>query len=155
LKTNGFFGSLNGSVSVLLGAGRSNIALAAYLSKCGGRVMICDRSLSEKEIVKIAEENKIGNCAPIKYGTLPKADLVFRTPVIRPDDGLISSFVSRGAYLTSETELFFENKEPLLFEIDSIISSLTEYRDALETGDRDKMRDILREGRVAKEEIDG
>ena len=53
------------------------------------------------------------------------------------------------------TELFFENKEPLLFEIDSIISSLTEYRDALETGDRDKMREILREGRVAKEEIDG
>ncbi len=53
------------------------------------------------------------------------------------------------------TELFFENKEPLLFEIDSIISSLTEYRDALETGDRDKMREILREGRIAKEEIDG
>jgi len=65
--------------------------------------------------------------------------------------------MTRVAWLneTMWTELFFENKEPLLFEIDSIISSLTEYRDALETGDRDKMRDILREGRVAKEEIDG
>ena len=65
--------------------------------------------------------------------------------------------MTRVAWLneTMWTELFFENKEPLLFEIDSIISSLTEYRDALETGDRDKMREILREGRVAKEEIDG
>lgn len=53
------------------------------------------------------------------------------------------------------TELFFENKEPLLYEIDNIIGSLTEYRDALESGDRDRMRDILREGRIAKEEIDG
>ncbi len=53
------------------------------------------------------------------------------------------------------TELFFENKDPLLFEINSIISSLTEYRDALESGNKDKMRTILREGRVAKEEIDG
>ncbi len=53
------------------------------------------------------------------------------------------------------TELFFENKDPLLFEIDSIIGALTEYRDALEGGDKDKMRAILREGRIAKEEIDG
>ncbi len=53
------------------------------------------------------------------------------------------------------TELFFENKEPLLYEIDSIIASLTEYRDALESGDKNKMREILREGRIAKEEIDG
>ena len=65
--------------------------------------------------------------------------------------------MTRVAWLneTMWTELFFENKEPLLYEINSIIGSLTEYRDALETGDRDKMREILREGRVAKEEIDG
>ena len=53
------------------------------------------------------------------------------------------------------TELFFENKEPLLYEIDSIIASLTEYSDALRNDDRDKMREILRDGRLAKEEIDG
>ena len=39
--------------------------------------------------------------------------------------------------------------------INSIISSLTEYRNALESNDRDKMKEILREGRIAKEEIDG
>lgn len=65
--------------------------------------------------------------------------------------------MTRVAWLneTMWTELFFENKEPLLYEIDSIISSLTEYRDALESNDRDKMKEILREGRIAKEEIDG
>ena len=52
------------------------------------------------------------------------------------------------------TELFFENKEPLLFEINSLINSLTEYRDALIVGDKDKMRNLLRDGRIAKEEID-
>ena len=52
------------------------------------------------------------------------------------------------------TELFFENKEPLLFEINSLINSLTEYRDALTSDDKDKMRNLLRDGRIAKEEID-
>ena len=52
------------------------------------------------------------------------------------------------------TELFFENKDPLLFEIDCIINSLTEYRNALVDNDKDKMRDLLRDGRIAKEQID-
>ena len=65
--------------------------------------------------------------------------------------------MTRVAWLNENmwTELFFENKEPLLFEIDGIINSLTEYKDALESGDREKMREILREGRIAKENIDG
>ena len=53
------------------------------------------------------------------------------------------------------TELFFENKEPLLFELDSIINSLSEYRDALADGDKEKMKNLLRDGRLAKEQIDG
>ena len=53
------------------------------------------------------------------------------------------------------TELFFENKEPLLYEIESIINSLSEYRDALQSGDRNTMKALLRDGRIAKEEIDG
>ena len=53
------------------------------------------------------------------------------------------------------TELFFENKDPLLFELDCIISSLTEYKTALERGDKEKMQALLRDGRLAKENIDG
>ncbi len=52
-------------------------------------------------------------------------------------------------------ELFIENREPLLFEIDGIISSLSEYRDAIAASDTERLTEILREGRLAKEEIDG
>ena len=65
--------------------------------------------------------------------------------------------MTRVAWLNENmwTELFLENKEPLLFELDSIIGSLTEYRDALERNDRECLRSLLRDGRVAKEKIDG
>ena len=64
--------------------------------------------------------------------------------------------MTRVAWLNEKmwTELFFENKEPLLFEINSLINSLTEYRDALTSDDKEKMRNLLRDGRIAKEEID-
>ncbi len=53
------------------------------------------------------------------------------------------------------TELFLENKEPLLFEIDHIIHALSEYRDAIASDDADTLRNLLRDGRVAKEKVDG
>ena len=53
------------------------------------------------------------------------------------------------------SELFLENKEPLLFEIDSIINSLSEYRDAIAADDSEKLTSLLRDGRIAKEKVDG
>jgi prephenate dehydrogenase len=53
------------------------------------------------------------------------------------------------------SELFLENKQPLLFEIDSIIASLTEYRDAIAENDKEKLTALLRDGRIAKEKVDG
>lgn len=53
------------------------------------------------------------------------------------------------------SELFLENKEPLLFEIDYIIKSLTEYRDAIARDDKDTLTELLRDGRIAKEKVDG
>ena len=53
------------------------------------------------------------------------------------------------------TELFLENKTPLLTELDTIIQSLSEYRNALAADDADTLRTLLRDGRIAKEEIDG
>ena len=43
----------------------------------------------------------------------------------------------------------------MLFELDTIISSLEEYRYAIENDDFDRLRDILREGRILKEKVDG
>lgn len=53
------------------------------------------------------------------------------------------------------SELFLENKEPLLFEIDSIINSLSEYRDAIAADDAERLTSLLRDGRIAKEKVDG
>ncbi|MDE6747377.1 MAG: prephenate dehydrogenase/arogenate dehydrogenase family protein, partial [Oscillospiraceae bacterium] len=50
------------------------------------------------------------------------------------------------------TPLFMLNKEPLCFEIDYIIDRLTEYRDAMQNGDSDRLRQLLKEGRILKEE---
>jgi len=53
------------------------------------------------------------------------------------------------------SELFLENKEPLLFEIDSIIASLSEYREAIANDDAETLTALLRDGRLAKERVDG
>ena len=65
--------------------------------------------------------------------------------------------MTRVAWLNEQmwTELFLENKDPLLCELDQIISSLREYRAALAEEDRDTLCRLLRDGRIAKEEIDG
>ena len=53
------------------------------------------------------------------------------------------------------TELFLENKENLLKELDIFIDNLNMYKDALEREDKDELRELLAEGRRIKEEIDG
>ena len=52
------------------------------------------------------------------------------------------------------TELFLENKEHLLNELDLLINSLHEYRDAIAADDADTLRALLRDGRIAKEEAE-
>lgn len=52
------------------------------------------------------------------------------------------------------SELFLENADNLVFEINSIISSLGEYRDAIVRNDRETLRELLRDGREKKEAID-
>ena len=65
--------------------------------------------------------------------------------------------MTRVAWLNENmwTELFLENKEPLLFELEYIISSLNEYKTAIENNDADTLKALLRDGRIAKELVDG
>lgn len=55
---------------------------------------------------------------------------------------------------TMWTELFLDNADALGRELNWLIGALTEYRDALEAGDADRLKALLREGRERKEEID-
>ena len=53
------------------------------------------------------------------------------------------------------TELFLDNKKPLLGEIDRIINSLQQYREAIANDDAQTLCNLLREGRIAKEQSEG
>ncbi len=55
---------------------------------------------------------------------------------------------------TMWTELFLDNAEHLGFELDCLIRSLQEYRDAIAAGDAQTLCRLLREGRERKEAID-
>ena len=65
--------------------------------------------------------------------------------------------LTRVARLNEEmwSELFVENKEHLVSELNTLIASLTEYRDAIRDGNTDVTRSLLKDGREAKESIDG
>lgn len=52
------------------------------------------------------------------------------------------------------TELFMENRENLLREIDTLTNALSTYREALQNQDAETLRALLREGSERKERID-
>lgn len=52
-------------------------------------------------------------------------------------------------------ELFLENRENVLFELDTYIESLTRYRNAIAEQNEEMLIDLLQEGKKRKEEVDG
>ena len=52
-------------------------------------------------------------------------------------------------------ELFLENKDFLLTELNVLINNLSAYREAMETDDKERLTSLLDEGRKRKEEVDG
>ena len=65
--------------------------------------------------------------------------------------------LTRVAWLNPEmwSELFLSNKENVLFELDTYISSLQKYKEAILADDADILIALLDEGRRRKEEVDG
>ena len=65
--------------------------------------------------------------------------------------------LTRVAWLNPQmwAELFMENKDNVLFELDSYIESLSAYRDAIAADDMDTLVKLLDEGKKRKEEVDG
>lgn len=53
------------------------------------------------------------------------------------------------------TELFFENADNLIAEIDGIIANLQQYSDALKNQDEETLYTLLKAGSDRKEQIDG
>jgi prephenate dehydrogenase len=65
--------------------------------------------------------------------------------------------LTRVAWLNPQMwgELFMENKDCLLKELDIFITSLQQYKAAMETNDLPELVRLLDEGRRIKEEVDG
>ena len=65
--------------------------------------------------------------------------------------------LTRVAWLNPDmwTQLFLENSDNLIFELDTIIDSLSQYRTALANGDGEQLRRLLEHGRRCKQEVDG
>ena len=53
------------------------------------------------------------------------------------------------------TQLFLENKDNLAKELDCIIENLNEYKNAVESADREKLKQLLEDGRQCKIEAEG
>ena len=65
--------------------------------------------------------------------------------------------MTRVAWLNAPmwAELFLENKDFTLNELDIYIKNLSAYRDALAQDDLDTLTTLLEEGKRRKEEVDG
>lgn len=65
--------------------------------------------------------------------------------------------LTRVAWLNAPmwAELFMENKDFVLYELDYYINSLTKYRDAIAADDLQTLTVLLDEGKKRKEEVDG
>ncbi len=83
-----------------------------------------------------------------------------KSPNSRDHDGFSAGSykdMTRVAWLnpTMWTQLFLENKDNLIFEIDNLQMELSKYKEALVNDDYDGLIALLDEGRKIKEEVDG
>ena len=60
--------------------------------------------------------------------------------------------VSRVANINSQlwSELFLENREPLITELDILIDNITKIKDAIKTEDRETLAELLEQGHQVK-----
>ena len=97
-----------------------------------------------------------GAILPIGYTTWEYYDVAMQ----REHDGFSAGSykdLTRVAWLNPSmwAELFLENKKNLLFELDTLIGNLNQYKNALEAEDFPTLCRLLDEGRKIKEEVDG
>lgn len=122
------------------------IDLVSTLGACMnfGKVVI---STPEQHDSNIAYTSQLAHIVSNAYVKSPS--------LFRADGFSAGSFLdlTRVAYLNEEmwSGLFMCNKQAVLFEMDHIIRSLSEYRDAVEKEDVDTLRELLKNGKELKE----
>ena len=104
-----YFNSLKGKRVAVIGLGVSNRPLVEGLLGAGVPVTVCDRRRREEFNGLIETLERRGMTAalgPDYLEHLNGADIIFRTPGLRPDVPQIAQAVAAGAELTSEMEAF-------------------------------------------------
>ena len=105
-----YFTALRGKRIAVLGLGVSNRPLVRLLLEFGCDVTGCDRTPREKLDAEVLELEKMGcklRCGDT-YLDGVEADVLFRTPGMHPGNPAIRGLAEKGAYVTSEMEVFFE-----------------------------------------------
>ncbi len=96
----------------LLGAGVSNMPLAEYLAAVGANVTVRDQKTPD-QLGESAQKLRAIGAAFIggeSYLDGIDADFVFRSPGFRPDLPALTEARDRGAIVTSEMEMFLDNR---------------------------------------------
>lgn len=104
-----YFDSLSDKKVAVLGIGVSNRPLIRMLLARGIHVLACDKTPREKLDAEVLELEQAGAVLHVGEGYLDdvRADVVFRTPGMRPDVPELLEAKAHGAVITSEMEAFF------------------------------------------------
>ena len=105
-----YFTALRGKKIAVLGLGVSNRPLVRLLLEFGCDVTGCDRTPREKLDQEVLDLEMAGcklRCGDT-YLEGVEADVLFRTPGMHPGNPAIRGLAEKGAYVTSEMEVFFE-----------------------------------------------
>ena len=102
--------SLKGKTVAVLGIGVSNTPLITLLCKHGIRTAACDKKSRAALGETAAELEAMGAELHLGEGYLDDltADVIFRTPGMRPDIPALKAAREKGSTVTSEMEVFFE-----------------------------------------------
>lgn len=142
----------------------------------GAPMVIVPENMEDKDFIEYVK----GYFKPLKFGsyclstadqhdhmiafTSQMAHLVsnayIKSPSAKTHEGFSAGSykdMTRVAWLNPQmwTELFFDNKDFLIEEIDILTDELVKYKKALENDDHEEMYRLLDEGRRIKEEVDG
>ncbi len=107
-KLKAYLEGLRGKRILVLGLGVSNRPLVRLLLQHGLDVTGCDKApVLDEELKALERQGAKLHLGPDYLKDLA-ADVIFRTPGMRPDVPEIAALVAHGAVLTSEMEAFFE-----------------------------------------------
>ena len=106
-----YFSSFKGKKVAVIGLGVSNRPLVEGLLGAGVKVLVCDKRHREdfNGLIEGLERRGMTAALGLDYlDHLEGADVIFRTPGLRPDVSQLEKAVAAGARLTSEMEAFLD-----------------------------------------------